>query len=155
MDNQHAPANTNVDLAASIDEIITAAASNEILLGHLISRMRSAGLAKVLSIFTGEKRIWTFGEPEDPVRLLFVDSETTGTEYGTDKIIEYGGVQVLCDRKTGQVFRIEDTYNALQDPGIPIPPKATAVNGITDEMVKGQAIDKKRVEAQIAAVDFV
>lgn len=120
-----------------------------------LARLVKEDLIKVLIKFTGEKRIWTFGEPAQPVRLFVVDTETTGKEYGTDRIIEFGGVLALVDRATGKVFRIEETYNALQDPGLPIPQQATDVNGITDDMVKDQAIDKERVVSLLKKSDYV
>ena len=57
------------------------------------------------------------------------DLETTGLSPLTDKIIELSGVKV----KAGKVV---ETFSALVNPGRPIPYGATAINGITDDMVK-------------------
>lgn len=71
------------------------------------------------------------------------DTETTGLNiFNTspkqlDKIIQIGAIQV----KGGKVVK-ETAYNEMINPGMPIPEKATAVHGITDEMVK----DKKTME---------
>ncbi len=56
------------------------------------------------------------------------DLETTGIRVGSDDIIEISAIKV----KGGQVT---DTFSTLVNPGRPIPYCATAVNGITDEMV--------------------
>ncbi len=87
---------------------------------------------------------------ERPVRKgVILDTETTGKVAGRDKIIELGMVAFEYDAETGEAFRILGSFNQLEDPGMPIPPEATAVNGITDEMVQGQQID------DAAVADFV
>lgn len=59
------------------------------------------------------------------------DIETTGLTPVMDRIIEIGAVKCL-NRK------IIDTFQALIDPGVPIPTEVSAINGITDDMVKGR-----------------
>lgn len=59
------------------------------------------------------------------------DTETTGLSTRYDRIIEFGGVIV-------QNGIVVDHLNVLIDPEMPIPPEATAVNHITDEMVHGK-----------------
>lgn len=65
------------------------------------------------------------------MRFIAFDLETTGTLPGVDKIVEIGAVRIV----NGEV---ESVYSTLVDPLIPIPAGASAVNGITDEMVKGK-----------------
>lgn len=57
--------------------------------------------------------------------LAFFDLETTGTRIGRDRIVQIGIVRLMPD---GQ----RERYQTLVNPGIPIPPEATAVHGITD-----------------------
>ncbi|MDE6434393.1 MAG: topoisomerase DNA-binding C4 zinc finger domain-containing protein [Lachnospiraceae bacterium] len=59
------------------------------------------------------------------------DLETTGTSPKNDLIIEISAVKV----RDGQVT---DTFSSLVNPGRPIPYGATAVNGISDDMVADQ-----------------
>lgn len=61
--------------------------------------------------------------------LAFIDLETTGTNLGTDRIVEIAIVKLLPD-KTRTVKR------KLINPEMPIPPAVSEVHGITDEMVK-------------------
>ncbi len=61
--------------------------------------------------------------------LAFIDLETTGTNLGTDRIVEIAIVKMLPDG-TKSVKR------KLINPAIPIPKTASDVHGITDEMVK-------------------
>jgi DNA polymerase-3 subunit epsilon len=66
------------------------------------------------------------------MKFVAFDLETTGIKPQQDSIVEIGAV--LFDGSKSL-----KTYGVLVDPGIPIPPDASAVNGITDEMVKGKA----------------
>lgn len=68
------------------------------------------------------------------------DLETTGLSPFADKIIELSGLKV----KAGKVT---ETFSTLVNPGCRIPYSATAINGITDAMVKDapsidQALEK-------------
>ena len=61
--------------------------------------------------------------------LVFFDLETTGTNIAADRIVEISMVKVMPDG--------EQVIKTLRvNPGVPIPPQATAVHGITDEDVK-------------------
>lgn len=63
---------------------------------------------------------------------VIFDTETTGTNTRSDKIVQIATMQM----KKGQIVP-EKTVNQLIDPGIPIPVEAENVHGISDEMVKG------------------
>ena len=60
--------------------------------------------------------------------LAFFDLETTGTRIGRDRIVQIGIVTLSPDGS-------RSSYQTHVNPGIPIPPEATAVHGITDETV--------------------
>jgi DNA polymerase-3 subunit epsilon len=72
--------------------------------------------------------------PEGSVFTAF-DIETTGLDPKVHRIVEIGAVKF--DRR-GVIGR----FSALINPGIPMPPEASAINGITDE----QLADKPPVE---------
>lgn len=57
------------------------------------------------------------------------DTETTGLSCDNDRIVELGAVLFQEGRKIKQ-------FGTLVNPGISIPPQATAVNHITNEMLK-------------------
>ncbi len=65
--------------------------------------------------------------------LVIFDIETTGTNTATDRIVQISMIKVFPNGK-------EDKYNYFVNPGIPIPAEATAVHGITDEMVKDKPL---------------
>jgi len=78
------------------------------------------------------------------MRFIAFDLETTGILAGVDRIVEIGAVRFV----DGEV---DGVFSTLVDPLMPIPPGATKVNGITDDMVKG----KPRVEDLLEALaDF-
>ena len=60
------------------------------------------------------------------MRPIFYDTETTGVQHKRDKVIEIAFYDPTNDT----------SYEKLINPGIPIPPDATRIHGISDEMVK-------------------
>ena len=61
--------------------------------------------------------------------LVFLDLETTGIKVATDRIVELCFLRINADGSQKiKTLRI--------NPGIPIPPEATEIHGITDEDVK-------------------
>jgi DNA polymerase III subunit epsilon len=67
------------------------------------------------------------------MRFIAFDLETTGTVPGVDQIVEIGAVRFI----NGSVDAV---FSTLVDPQRPIPAGASAVNGISDEMVKGKPL---------------
>jgi DNA polymerase-3 subunit epsilon len=65
------------------------------------------------------------------MQFIAFDLETTGTVPGVDAIAEIGAVRFI----NGEV---DSVFCTLIDPLKPMPPGATAVNGITNEMVMGK-----------------
>ena len=65
--------------------------------------------------------------------LAIIDLETTGTDPQTDRIVEIGILKVLPDGKRSRHIQ-------RLNPGVPIPPAATEVHGITDEDVGNQPL---------------
>lgn len=70
--------------------------------------------------------------------IVFFDLETTGTNMATDRI-----VSIACQRISGDLQTREEMKHYLINPGIPIPPEASAVHGITDSMVKEAPLFKE------------
>lgn len=68
------------------------------------------------------------------------DLETTGIRPGFDRIIEISAVRVRSHKVT-------DQYSTLVNPQMHIPETATAVNRITDKMVKGAPGTEEALQA--------
>jgi len=73
------------------------------------------------------------GSKQSLKTLTFIafDIETTGLMPVVNKIVEIGAVKF-------RIGEVVDTFQELLDPQMPISPGATAVNGITDDMVAGK-----------------
>ncbi|HSR87668.1 MAG TPA: 3'-5' exonuclease, partial [Pontiella sp.] len=65
------------------------------------------------------------------MKFIAFDLETTGTRPREDMIVEIGAVMFDGAQPIKE-------YGTLIDPGRPIPADASAVNGITDDMVQGK-----------------
>lgn len=61
--------------------------------------------------------------------IVFFDLETTGVDTARDRIVEISMIKIMPDGE-------EITRTRRLNPGMPIPPEATAVHGITDEDVR-------------------
>ncbi len=94
--------------------------------------------------------------PNCPVsRGVILDTETTGLSSEVDRVIELGMLLFEFNPVTGEVFRIVEAFDQLEDPGRPIPPETTRVHHITDDMVRGQRIDDNEVERILQGVSVV
>jgi DNA polymerase-3 subunit epsilon len=76
---------------------------------------------------------------------LLLDVETTGRRHGVDRIIELAAIPFEFSRD-GRIFSVGDCLTQLEDPGIPIPQEITNLTGISDEDVRGRAIDPSAFE---------
>ncbi|RVU36010.1 hypothetical protein EOI86_12245 [Hwanghaeella grinnelliae] len=90
-------------------------------------------------------------------RAVFLDTETTGTDVLRDEVIELAMVAFDYDPTSGAVHKVyeAEAFNRFRDPGRPIPPDATRVNNITDEMVAGKTISDADVESFLDGVGLV
>ena len=61
--------------------------------------------------------------------IIFFDLETTGVDTTKDRIVEISMIKIMPDGE-------EITKTRRLNPGMPIPPEATAVHGITDDDVR-------------------
>jgi DNA polymerase-3 subunit epsilon len=59
-------------------------------------------------------------------RSNVLDTETTGFDFATDRVVEVGIVEVVDGAPTGR------TFHRYVNPGRPVPAEATAVHGLTD-----------------------
>jgi len=64
------------------------------------------------------------------------DIETTGLQKETNQVIEIGAVKIKNKKKI-------DSFSALIDPKVKLPPKIIELTGITDDMLEGQPEEKE------------
>ncbi len=85
---------------------------------------------------------------------MFLDIESTGLFYATDKLIELGMVKFEYT-EDGRIFNLLEEFNGYQDPKIPIPEHITKLTGITDDMVKNRSIENSKVAGYLEDVDII
>lgn len=69
------------------------------------------------------------------MRVFVVDVETTGLSHETDAVCEVGLCEVTMDSE--EVWKPECAVSSFVNPGRPIPPEASGIHDITDDMVAG------------------
>lgn len=62
--------------------------------------------------------------------IVFIDVETTGINVSTDRVVEISLLKISPDGR-------EKWFTTRVNPEMPIPPKVTAIHGITDSDVSG------------------
>ena len=94
--------------------------------------------------------------PQGPtLRVLVLDTETTGLDQTKDKIIELAMLQVDVDMATGLPVGDVVVYDELEDPGMPVSPEIEAITGISSAMVQGKHLDEAKIAAMLAGADLV
>lgn len=73
--------------------------------------------------------------------VVFLDTETTGTDYKTSKIIELGMVKATFSMDRMILLSIDRIYDSFEDPHETIPLEIQQLTHITNEMVENQKID--------------
>lgn len=85
----------------------------------------------ILDICKNYKKSQNLSSSPFDVEFAVIDTETTGLEINTAKIINVAAVKI-------KNFQIVDFYDTFIDPGIPIPKDSMKWHHITDEMVKNK-----------------
>ena len=69
--------------------------------------------------------------PLERTAFCVVDLETTGTRSGVDRIVEIGCVRI-------EALELQESFERLVDPGVPLPPAVQALTGISTVEVHGR-----------------
>jgi len=91
---------------------------------------------------------------EKTVKLMILDTETTGLDYEKDRVIELGYV-IAEVTVTGEFLGIISSYAGLTDPGIPISENAMLKHHLTDADVSGKMLDLLQINQDLETVDIV
>jgi len=93
--------------------------------------------------------------PTGTLKGVVLDTETTGMNSLSDKVIELGMIVFEYDPVSASVVSVNRVFNELEDPGFAIPPESTEIHHITDAMVKGKSIDDQAVHDLLQGVSLV
>lgn len=97
-------------------------------------------------------------EPEQGERthqIVFLDTETTGFDPLTDKIIELGMVRATFAYDRRVLLSIDRVFQEFEDPKGPIPERITEITHITDDMVRGKEFNMDAVTQVLAGRPLV
>lgn len=86
---------------------------------------------------------------------LILDTETTGLDIGKDEVIELAMLMFEYDPVSGKAGRICEIFSEFEQPDSPIPVSATAIHGITNEMVSGKKFNDAEVRRLITQASLV
>ena len=120
----------------------------------VIRELEATGDYRVLRRLVPQPR---YGAPDDSPRrrALILDTETTGLDPRTDRIIELALLPFEYSSGTGAITDIGAPVTFLEDPGRPIPPEVVDLTGITDAMVAGQRIDDAAANRELEAASLI
>ena len=88
-------------------------------------------------------------------RVAILDTETTGLQVASDRVIELAVVVVDVDLASGQPVGMVQVFDGFEDPGRTLSPEIVALTGITDEMVRGQSLDEGALAQVMQGVTWV
>jgi DNA polymerase-3 subunit epsilon len=120
--------------------------------GQTITLRRYAGDFPVAAHITSE---WLIQNKDHVRKAVALDLETTGLNTATDRIIEIAVRLFYYHKVTGEILRVNQPYNELQDPGVELSPRVKFVTGLDNDQLRGKQIDWERVENELAQADLV
>ena len=85
---------------------------------------------------------------------LILDVETTGLDHERSQVIELAMVKFAYS-SSDEVLGLVDRFQSFRDPGEPLDAQISAITGITNEMVRGQAIGLEAMRTFIAPAAVV
>ena len=86
-------------------------------------------------------------------KIAFIDVETTGMSSENNDVIELG--VMLGEFENNRIVRVVEEYCEFQEPFFEIPNMITNLTGITDQMVRGKALDLDRVFSILQKADGI
>lgn len=115
---------------------------------ELARRLEATGNYRILRRLLPRQPVAT-DVPCDSRVAVIVDFETTGLDANKDEIIEVAMVKFRYSSRD-EVIGVIDTFQAFNQPSMPIPMNVIELTNITNEMVAGCKIDDEAIENFVA-----
>ena len=87
--------------------------------------------------------------------LIFLDVETTGLRFDSDKIIQLSLRPVLVNKKTYKISALAKSKTYFNDPGFQLSDEIKKLTNISDDQLRGEKIDWDWLYATLKKADFV
>ena len=92
---------------------------------------------------------------EGDLMLVFLDVETTGLSFDSDRVIQLCVRPVLVNKSTYKVSAIAKSKVYNNDPGFPLSEEIQKLTNIVDSDLSGETIDWEWVHSTLERADFV
>lgn len=110
---------------------------------------------KVLRAITKIEEVDRLPEPQSGERIaVVVDTETTGLNFASDRIIELAAQRFIFDEK-GRILIREHPKTWLEDPQEPLPPRIVMLTGLSDAILSGKRFDTLEITAALKDADLI
>jgi len=93
--------------------------------------------------------------PGDVLRILVVDTETTGLNHEVDELIGLALIALEVERSSGAVVRIVDRFQGLQEPAAELSLQAARILGRDRSVLVGHRLDVKRITEIVEGCELV
>ena len=105
---------------------------------------------RVLRRLDLERRLTAVNDDTETSIGVCIDCETNSLDTSTCRVVEISCRRFRYDG-SGHVTKLDVEHSWLEDPGEPLDPQITALTGLTDDDLRGQAIDERAASSIIAS----
>lgn len=109
-----------------------------------VALLEGTGMCKVLRRLP-EAPVGPITPGHGLVKVVVLDTESTGLSPTGDKLIEIGAIARYVDVKTGLFVGGAQVCSWLEDPGFALEPHTVALTGLTDADLKGRQFNKGEI----------
>jgi DNA polymerase-3 subunit epsilon len=122
---------------------------------YLVHRLSQIPGYRVLRELSFEGLVDQLSPRSTDMRIVaIVDTETTGLDPSTDRLVEIAIERLSVDAR-GQIIEMERPRSWREDPGRSMPPRLTQLTGLTDADLVGCAFDDRSIVAQLGEADVI
>lgn len=88
-------------------------------------------------------------------KIVFIDTETTGLDPQKDELLSASFVECSYDAFDLSLVSLDRVTEEFREPSRPIPPKISALTGLTNDNLRGKKFNDQRIYAAIKDADYL